>query len=144
MRAVVQRVKWAKVEVNKQTVSEIGKGLLVLLGIRKNDTADKAKKMAEKLVKLRIFEDEANKMSKSLTDVKGQILLVSQFTLIADTKKGNRPSFIQAEEPEKAKKIYKLVVNELSSKVVVKTGVFGQYMQVSLQNDGPVTIILDI
>ncbi len=144
MRAVVQRVKWAKVEVNKQTVSEIGKGLLVLLGIRKNDTADKAKKMAEKLVKLRIFEDEANKMSKSLTDVKGQLLLVSQFTLIADTKKGNRPSFIQAEEPEKAKKIYKLVVNELSSKVVVKTGVFGQYMQVSLQNDGPVTIILDI
>ncbi|GIW63029.1 MAG: D-aminoacyl-tRNA deacylase [Patescibacteria group bacterium] len=120
MKAIIQRVNYAKVETEGKVVAEIGKGMLVLVGIKTGDTVEQAKKLADKLVKLRIFEDESKKMNKSLLDIKGELLLVSQFTLIADTQKGNRPSFIQAERPEKAKQLYQILVDELKKKISLK------------------------
>lgn len=144
MIAVIQRVKNAKVEIKGKTFSEIGKGYLILLGILKGDTDEDCEKMTKKIVHLRIMPDEKGKMNKNIIEAEGEILVVSQFTLAADLTAGRRPSFINAEEPEKAKNLYKLFVEKLKSYgIQVKTGKFGEYMQVILQNDGPVTIIAD-
>ncbi len=145
MKAVVQRVKRADVVVDGKTVGEIGKGFLVLLGVVEGDTEKEAEILASKTAKLRIFEDENEKMNLSLTDVDGEALVVSQFTLCADCKKGNRPSFTPSAAPEIANTLYEkysalLLENGIKN---VENGVFGADMQVSLVNDGPVTIILD-
>ncbi|MBI4136694.1 D-tyrosyl-tRNA(Tyr) deacylase [Candidatus Roizmanbacteria bacterium] len=144
MKIVIQRVKRASVSVNEDVISSINQGLLILLGVGKEDTQDTVRKMAEKIVKLRIMSDEQDKMNKSILDVTGEILVVSQFTLLADTSGGNRPSFINAAPPEKAKELYELFVSEVKRLGVSKvlTGSFGAYMQVELVNDGPVTIVL--
>jgi len=144
MRAVVQRVKKAGVEIEGQKVSEIGPGFLVLLGVKKDDTEKEAKLLAQKIANLRIMSDDQAKMNLSPLDVKGEVLVVSQFTLYADGKKGHRPSFISAAKPESAQHLYSEFVKELKEKGLnVKTGQFGAMMDVSLVNDGPVTIILD-
>jgi len=144
MKLVIQRVTKASVSVQEKIISEIGNGFLILLGIGKEDTEETIRKIAEKIVKLRIMSDENDKMNKSILDVDGEILVVSQFTLLADTTGGNRPSFIDAAPPEQAKELYELFVEELIQLGVkkVETGNFGAYMRVSLINDGPVTIIL--
>lgn len=144
MRSVVQRVKMSKVRVNNEVVSEIGEGLLVLTALEKDDTLEEIKWMANKIVNLRIFEDEFFKMNKSVVDIQGEILLVSQFTLAAYVKKGNRPSFTDAMEENLAREYFEKFVNlvkELYPKV--KTGVFRAHMEIELVNDGPVTIILE-
>jgi len=144
MRAVVQRVKESRVVVEGKVVGEIGRGLNVLLGIGKGDTEEEARKLAEKIVNLRIFEDEKGKFQYSLMDIGGEILVVSQFTLYANVKKGRRPSFEEAEKPEKAKQLYEFFVGYLREKgLKVETGVFGAMMEVYILNWGPVTIILD-
>lgn len=145
MKAVIQRVKRADVVVDGKTVGEIGKGFLVLLGVVEGDTEKEAEILASKTAKLRIFEDKNEKMNLSLTDVDGEALVVSQFTLCADCKKGNRPSFTPSAAPEIANTLYEkysalLLENGIKN---VENGVFGADMQVSLVNDGPVTIILD-
>ena len=144
MKTVIQRVTHASVLVEKKEISSIGNGFLILLGIGKEDTEVSITKAAEKIVKLRIMSDENDKMNKSILDVDGEILVVSQFTLLADTTGGNRPSFINAAPPEHAKKLYELFVEELKRFGVKKvtTGEFCTYMKVSLVNDGPVTIVL--
>lgn len=144
MKLVIQRVKKASVSVEGKTISEIRNGFLILLGIGKEDSEETIRKMAEKVVKLRILADVAGKMNKSILDAHGEILVVSQFTLLAGTSGGNRPSFINAAPPEKAKKLYELFVEVLKNLGVKKvaTGQFGTYMEVSLVNDGPVTIII--
>ncbi len=146
MRLVVQRVNKAGVLVvdSGKTVGEIGKGLLVLVGIKKGDTTKNAESLANKLAKLRVMADENDKMNLSVKDVKAEILAVSQFTLYADTNDGNRPSFIDAELPEKAKEIYEHFVNTLKN-LGIKTeiGSFGDYMKIDSELDGPVTIILE-
>lgn len=144
MRAVVQRVSEAAVTVANREVGAISKGVLVLLGIGKGDTEADAKYLAEKIVKLRIFEDEADKMNLSLLDVGGQLLAVSQFTLYGDVRKGRRPGFDQAAPPDQAEALYEVFINccrDLG--VTVGTGQFQTHMMVSLVNDGPVTILLD-
>jgi D-aminoacyl-tRNA deacylase len=145
MRAVVQRVSEASVRIDGKVHSKIGRGLLVLLGVEEADTVDDLVWLAAKLVNMRIFGDDQGMMNKSLSDVMGEMLIVSQFTLHASTKKGNRPSFIRAAKPEFAIKLYEMfcaqVYRELSREP--KTGVFGADMQVSLVNDGPVTIVID-
>ena len=144
MKLVIQRVSHASVAIEGQTVGAIGKGLLVLIGVGQEDTRETADKYARKLLNLRIFEDEAGKTNLSLRDVGGQLLLVSQFTLYADCRKGNRPSFTQAGAPEHAKALCEYFEEQCRREVPsVQTGVFGAYMQVDLQNDGPFTIILD-
>ena len=143
MKIVVQRVSDASVEIDEKKYSEIGKGLLVLFGVEKGDTLDSAEWLAEKLLKLRIFEDENEKMNLSVQDVGGEILVVSQFTLAGSCKKGTRPSFDNAELPEKANKMYENFCEMLSRNIPVKTGVFGAMMKVSLTNDGPVTFVLE-
>jgi len=144
MRAVVQRVRQSQLEVNGQQVSQIGKGLLVYLSVGKADTVKDAQFMADKLVNLRIFADEAGKMNRSLLDVGASILLVSNFTLHGDCLKGRRPSFDAAAEPTLAQQLYEKLVNLIAERgVTVKKGVFGEYMQVSSVNDGPVTFLLD-
>ncbi len=143
MRAILQRVKESKVIVDGQEVGRIGEGLNVLLGVRVGDTQKDADKLADKILNLRIFEDERGKFSKSLLDVGGSVLVVSQFTLYANTKKGRRPSFELAENPERAEELYEYFVRKLSEKVPVQTGVFGTMMEVYILNWGPVTIILD-
>ncbi len=147
MKAVIQRVKYAKV-INRKSKEkvEIKKGQLVLLGIAKEDDKEKAKKLAQKLLKLRIFPGKGKDINLSLLDVKGEILLVSQFTLLGDLESGNRPSFIKAEEPQKAKEIFEEVFKELEKvlKDKVKKGFFGEYMEVHLINDGPVTLVYEI
>ena len=145
MRAVIQRVKHASVTVDGETVGSINQGLLVLLAIHQDDTEDKKEKMAKKLVQLRIFENEEGKMSRSVQDVGGSILLVSQFTLYGDCSEGNRPSFIQSARPEKAIPFYEGVIEKIRVLgIPVETGRFGQMMEVDLLNDGPTTIVLDI
>jgi D-aminoacyl-tRNA deacylase len=145
MRAVVQRVDQANVKISGETVGEISQGLLVLLGVAEDDDEGKIEKLAEKIVKLRIFSDKDGKMNLSLLDVGGQLLVVSQFTLIADAKKGNRPSFKKAANLQKGEVYYNKFIEVLKRKVIkVSTGQFGADMQVSLTNDGPVTIILDL
>lgn len=145
MRAVIQRVKQASVLVEEQRIATIQKGFLVFLGIEELDSEEDISWLVAKLVKLRIFEDEAGAMNRSLPDVNGDILVVSQFTLHASTKKGNRPSFIKAAKPVVAIPLYNLFVTQLESALgkKVATGKFGAMMEVSLINDGPVTILID-
>lgn len=144
MRAVIQRVKSASVRVEDEIVGEIGKGLLVLLGVSNDDSEKDASYLVEKTLNLRIFEDSDDKMNLSLLDIKGEILVVSQFTLYGDTRKGRRPSFIDAAPPEKANRLYEYFVSEVRRKLLrVETGKFQAMMEVALVNDGPVTILLD-
>jgi D-tyrosyl-tRNA(Tyr) deacylase len=143
MRAVVQRVKNACVKVDEEVVGSIEKGVLVLLGVEKKDSENDVEWMAEKIINLRIFEDENDKMNLSLIDMDGELLAVSQFTLLGDARKGRRPSFTEAAPPEKAKKLYSLFIKKVEKRVPTETGIFQKYMSVSLTNDGPVTILLD-
>lgn len=144
MRAVVQRVLRASVAVRDQITGEIGKGLMVLIGVEVGDGERDAAYVADKVLNLRVFEDDAGKMNRSLQEVGGAILAVSQFTLLGDARDGRRPSFIRAERPEAADALYqKAVASWRGQGVLVETGVFGADMAVSLVNDGPVTILLD-
>ncbi len=141
MKALIQRVKQASVTVNGENISKIGAGLLVFLGVQKGDTEENANKLAEKIARLRIFEDENDKMNLSLLDIKGEILVVSQFTLCADCKKGTRPSFDSAAAPEIAENLYEYFVTQLKSlNIPCQTGKFRAMMDVALINDGPVTL----
>lgn len=144
MRILIQRVKFAKVAVEDKQISEIGKGLLIFLGVKEGDSEKDALTLAEKIANLRIMADDAGKMNLSIQDVKGEILVVSQFTLYGDTSYGRRPSFIQAANPELAKKLYSLFIAKLKAfGISVQTGKFGKYMQVELVNDGPVTLMIE-
>lgn len=145
MRAVIQRVKEASVSVDDSIVSNIGKGFLVLLGIEHADTEEDGKWLSGKISRLRVFSDSDGAMNLSLEDVEGEVIVVSQFTLHASTKKGNRPSFIEAARPEKAIPLYESFVNTLEKELgkKVQTGTFGAMMDVRLVNDGPVTIWID-
>jgi len=144
MRAVVQRVTEARVEVAGKRVGEIGAGLLVLLGVARDDTRDDADYLADKTVNLRVFDDDEGKMNRSLLESGGAVLVVSQFTLYGDVRRGRRPSYSDAAEPEKANQLYEYFVERVRSAAVkVETGIFQAMMQVSLTNDGPVTILLD-
>ena len=145
MKAVIQRVKNAEVTVEKETVGKIGEGFLILLGVFENDTKAEAQLLAKKVAMLRIFCDSEDKMNLSLLDVKGQALVVSNFTLCADTKKGNRPSFINAMEPVGADELYNYFCEQLKENGVTKVekGRFRAEMEVSLVNDGPITVVLD-
>lgn len=144
MRFVIQRVNYADVKVEGKIAGKIGKGFLVLIGVGKDDTYETADKYLKKLLGLRIFSDEEGKTNLSLKDVNGELLLVSQFTLYANCKKGNRPSFIEAGTPEWAETLYEYIIQEAKKSVpVVEHGVFGADMKVTLENDGPFTIILD-
>ena len=143
MRAVVQRVSEARVRVACEVVGEVGQGLCVLLGVSREDGEDEAARLADKVAKLRIFENEDERFDRSLLDVGGEALVVSQFTLIADTAKGNRPSFSAAAAPEAAEQLYEFFCAALrEAGVRVETGSFGARMAVELVNDGPVTIVL--
>lgn len=143
MKAVIQRVKQASVEINNELYSKINKGILVLLGIEKNDTGEQANFLANKIVDLRIFEDKEEKMNFSIEDVQGEILVVSQFTLAADCAKGKRPGFDNAAKPDIAIPLYEEFIKYLENRnIPVKTGKFGAMMDVHLINDGPVTFIL--
>lgn len=145
MRALIQRVTSASVKVDGKIVGKIGKGFLVFLGIYEEDTEEKIEKLTKKIINLRIFNDENDKMNLSIKDVKGEILLISQFTLCADTRKGNRPSFVSAKNPKDANMIYeKTIENIKNENIIVEKGIFGADMKVELLNDGPVTILLDI
>ena len=144
MKLVVQRVKSSRLEVDGRLISEIGKGLAVYVGVGVGDTEAEADRLAEKLVKLRIFEDENGKMNLSVKDVGGEILSISQFTLYADVSHGNRPGFSGAERPDRAKELYEYFSDKVATLgVPVKKGVFGADMQILQHNDGPVTIIYD-
>jgi D-tyrosyl-tRNA(Tyr) deacylase len=144
MRAVVQRVTSSSVEVEGKVVGRVGAGFLVLLGVSRDDRPEDADYLAEKIVNLRVFTDEQGKMNLSLLDTGGAMLVVSQFTLYGDTRRGRRPSFIDAAEPEKANALYEYFAGRVRAQGVgVETGVFQASMQVSLVNDGPVTILLD-
>ena len=144
MRAVIQRVKESSVKANQEIVGEIGKGLLVLLGVAKGDTADDGDYLANKIVHLRIFEDENGKMNRSLLEIDAEMLVVSQFTLLADSRKGRRPSFINAAAPDKATELYEHFVEKVRELgITVKTGQFRAMMEVALINDGPVTLIVE-
>ena len=145
MRFVIQRVSEASVTINDTVYSTISKGFLVLVGIEELDTQEDADWLCAKLINLRIFSDEDGKMNVSLLDIKGDVLLVSQFTLFASTKKGNRPSFIKSAKPELAIPLYEYCISQLTNLLQkpIKTGQFGADMKVSLVNDGPVTILID-
>lgn len=145
MKIVVQRVSKASVTVNKRITGNIEKGLLLLVGIHTGDTKEEADWCCRKISKLRIFEDSDQKMNLSVEDIGGSVLVVSQFTLYGNVKKGTRPSFIEAARPEKAQPLYKYIVNELRERyrLHVETGEFGAMMDVELVNDGPVTLVLE-
>jgi len=143
MRALVQRVSKAYVEVNEKKISSIDKGLLVLLGVQDTDDQTDISWLSNKIIKMRLFEDDNGKMNQSIEDIKGQLLIVSQFTLHASIKKGNRPSFMAAAHPEIALPLYQTFVSECQKQIPTQTGQFGAMMQVGLVNDGPVTIWLD-
>ncbi len=145
MRVLIQRVTKASVKVEGKTIGAITNGLLLLVGITHSDTEKDVKWLAKKILNLRIFEDDEGKMNRSLLDVGGSILSVSQFTLYGDARKGNRPGFGQAAPPEEAQKTYAMFVDSLkqTGKVIVETGKFAAYMQVELINDGPVTLLLE-
>ena len=144
MKIVLQRVSSASVKVDSKIVGRIEHGLLLLIGFSSADTEESILPTIEKIVKLRIFSDEEGKMNKSVLDVNGSALLVSQFTLYADTKKGNRPSFIEAARPEQAIPLYEFFIAEMKKRIsIVETGIFGADMKVELVNAGPVTIVFD-
>lgn len=144
MKLIIQRVNNAKVEVDNKTVGKINEGFLVLLGVKKGDTKSQVDYLVEKLCNLRVFTDENYKMNLSICDIKGDLLIISQFTIYADCTHGNRPSFIEAEEPKKAEELYEYFKTKCKEKVKhVESGIFGAIMKVSLINDGPVTIILE-
>ena len=143
MKIIVQRVKQAQVSIEGQVYSQIKQGLLLLVGVGPEDQAEDIDYAVRKLVNMRIFSDAEGKMNLSVKDIKGEILSISQFTLFADTKKGNRPAFTAAAKPDMAEALYQDLNRELAKEVPVETGVFGADMQVELINDGPVTIILD-
>jgi D-tyrosyl-tRNA(Tyr) deacylase len=143
MRAVVQRVRSASVEAEGKIIGKIGNGLLVLLGIEDTDGTDDCDYICDKLPNLRVFEDENGKMNLSVLDTGGEVLLVSQFTLYGDARKGRRPSFIKAAAPGAALPLYEYVIQKLNEQVRVQTGEFQAHMEVSLINDGPVTILLE-
>ena len=144
MRAVIQRVYRACVKINNQEFSSIKEGILLLLGVEKGDTTIDADYILEKSINLRIFEDEQDKMNRSLLDVNGSLMVISQFTLLADCTKGRRPSFVKAEEPSKANDLYEYFVKQASGKVkILETGKFQEMMHIELVNNGPVTILLD-
>lgn len=144
MKLVVQRVKEAEVKVDGKIVGKIGQGFLVLMGVTHNDTKEQANYLVNKLCKLRVFADENNKMNLGLKDIKGELLIVSQFTLYADCTQGNRPSFIEAARPEQANELYEYFCLECEKNGIhTEKGIFGADMKVSLLNDGPVTIIME-
>jgi D-tyrosyl-tRNA(Tyr) deacylase len=145
MRAVVQRVSQASVSIDNEQFASIRKGLLILIGIEDADSVEDCVWLAAKIANMRIFSDEAGLMNLSVNDIHGEALVISQFTLFASTKKGNRPSFIRAGKPEFASKLYEIFCNQLSAEMsrLVKTGIFAADMQIALVNDGPVTIIID-
>lgn len=143
MKFLIQRVNNAKVTVDGNVTGSIGKGYLVFIGIGAEDTKEIADKLIKKMMGLRIFADENGKTNISVTDVNGELLLVSQFTLYADCKKGNRPSFVKAGQPELANELYEYIIAECSKFINVQTGIFGADMKVELENDGPFTIMLD-
>ena len=143
MKFLIQRVNNAKVTVDGNVTGSIGKGYLVFIGIGADDTKEIADKLIKKMMGLRIFADENGKTNISVTDVNGELLLVSQFTLYADCKKGNRPSFVKAGQPEFANELYEYIIAECSKLINVQTGIFGADMKVELENDGPFTIMLD-
>ena len=144
MKACIQRVRRAKVTVAGETAGEIGQGFLVLLGVAEDDSEAEARRLAEKIVGLRVFEDDQEKMNLALADVGGAMLVVSQFTLLADCRKGRRPSFVAAARPELAEKLYQAFVDTVTQHgIPVATGRFRQHMEVELVNDGPVTLVLD-
>ena len=144
MRILIQRVNNASVKVNKEVVGKIKKGLLVLLGVTHEDTKENADYLIKKLCNLRIFQDENEKMNLSIKDVQGELLIVSQFTLYADTTGGNRPSFTPAAKPEKANELYEYFVKKCrENNIKPETGCFGAHMKVELINDGPVTVLLE-
>ena len=144
MRALIQRVRWSRVQVGGREISSAGPGILILLGVADRDSENEVDYLAGKAAALRIFEDAQGKMNLSVKDTGGEVTVVSQFTLVADTAKGNRPGFSAAAPPERARRLYERFVQELRSLgIPVKTGVFGADMAVSLENDGPVTILLE-
>ncbi len=144
MKALIQRVKQASVTIDGELYSSISNGMLVLLGVMKDDTIENAQKLAQKLIGLRIFEDEQGKMNKSIVDTNGEMLVVSQFTLCGDCKKGTRPSFDKSAPPEIAQKLYEDFVNIVKKEIpIVKTGEFRAMMDVALINDGPVTFMVE-
>ena len=143
MRLVIQRVSEASVQINDQINGEIGKGLLILIGIEHEDSKDDADWLVKKVVNLRIFSDDEGKMNHSVIDIDGKALIISQFTLHASTKKGNRPSYIKAARPEHAIPLYNYFVAEIAKHIPIETGEFGANMKVSLINDGPGTITMD-
>lgn len=144
MKAVLQRVAYASVKVDGDTVGKIDKGFLVLLGAGENDTEGDCEKLADKISKIRLFEDADGKMNLGAADIDGEILVISQFTLYADSRKGNRPNFMNAMEPKEAERLYEYFVSLLDGKFKkVQKGIFGADMKVELLNDGPVTIILE-
>lgn len=144
MKVVIQRVSESSVKVDEKIVGEIGKGLMLLVGIDENDEKNDADWLVQKILNLRIFGDENGKMNLSIHDIKGEILCISQFTLIADYKKGNRPSFIKAAKPDKAIPLFDYFKDEISkSGLKTESGIFGADMKISLINDGPVTIVMD-
>lgn len=144
MKALIQRVKRASVTINNELYSEIGAGVLVFLGVEKGDTQENANKLADKIVRLRIFEDENDKMNLSLQDVKGEALIVSQFTLCGDCKKGTRPSFDKSAPPAEAEELYEYFIQQVKNcNILCKTGKFKAMMDVELINDGPVTFWIE-
>ena len=145
MKLVVQRVKKSNLKIKNKLYSSINTGMVILIGISKNDNYEMAKELANKIIKLRIFNDDNGKMNKNIMQIKGEVLVVSQFTLYADTNKGNRPSFINAAKPELAISLYNHFIDELQKLISskVRTGKFGADMKIKLFNDGPVTIILE-
>jgi D-aminoacyl-tRNA deacylase len=144
MKAVIQRVNFASVEVNNQIISEIKQGLLVLIGIKQADTQKEADVIIDKILNLRIFEDNQEKMNHSVIDIKGEVLLVSQFTLYGNCSKGRRPSFELAAKPDEALRLYEYIIEKATAKYPkIKTGQFGADMKILLENDGPVTLIVE-
>lgn len=144
MRAVVQRVESSQVVVNQEVVGRINRGLTVLLGVEDGDTIEDARYMADKIVNLRIFEDNDDKMNLSLMDIKGELLAISQFTLLGDCRKGRRPNFMAAARPVSASELYKIFIDSCREMgVKVETGIFQAHMMVEINNDGPVTVLVD-
>lgn len=144
MKIILQRVTYGSVTVDNKTIGEINQGFVLLFGVGKEDSEDKAEFLADKCLNLRVFSDEQGKMNKSILDIKGEILVISQFTLYGDTKKGRRPSFTEAGSPKDAEELYQFFVQVLKrSNLKVETGIFGADMKVKIHNDGPVTFILE-